>query len=220
MFHKGAPPPPPLGAPPPPPPPLLGAPAPPPPPLGPPASALTPPIGLGRSGPSVVDHVPHEFVTMVLPRALMQIPGHALYNEARKTITSKQQQIRTAKYAIYALNHQAEQAGIDVRLNPSDQDIIDKLETEYTYWLRTTDLDRDQLSAIIQWLKTEIMESIDKNRRVFYLIIDFQNIFGSLQDIIGKCPKKRDDPDKHSMYMSEIAEILCRIIMIKHKTIL
>jgi hypothetical protein len=160
--------------------------------------------------------VPHEFETMVLPRALMQIPGHALYNEARKTITSLEQQIRTAKYAIYALNHQAEQAGIDVRLNPSDQDIIDKLETEYTYWLRSTDLDRDQLSAIIQWLKTEIIKSIDKNRSVFYLIIDFQNIFGSLQDIIGKCPKKRDDPDKHSMYMSEIADILCRIVMIKH----
>jgi hypothetical protein len=153
---------------------------------------------------------------MVLPRTLMQIPGHALYNEARKTITSLEQQIRTAKYAIYALNHQAEQAGIAVRLNPSDQDIKDKLATEYTYWLRSTDLDRDQLSAIIQWLENEIMKSIGKNRRVFYLIIDFQNIFGSLQDIIGKCPKKRDDPDKHSMYMSEIADILCSIVMIKH----
>ena len=116
MSGSSAPPPPPLGVPPPPP----------------PASALTPPIGLGRSGPSVVDPVPHEFETMVLPRALMQIPGHALYNEARKTITSQEQQIRTAKYAIYALNHQAEQAGIAVRLNPSDQDIIDKLKTEYT----------------------------------------------------------------------------------------
>ena len=187
-------------------------PSPPPPP--PPATRL--PIGLRRSLPSVVDPVPHEFEKMVLPRELMQIPGQALYKEAIKTIASLEQQISSARDAIFAMNYQAEQAGIDVRLEPSDLEIIDKLKKDYTYWLRTADLDRGQLSDIIKWLETKIEESIRTNPNVFYLIIDFQNIFGSLQDIIGKCPNKRDDPDKHSMYMSEIADILCRIVMNRH----
>jgi len=206
MSGSSAPPPPPLGAPPPPPP--LGAP--------PPSASLRLPVGLRRSLPSVVDHVPHEFDEMVLPRQFMQIPGQALYKEAIKTIASLEQQISSARDAIYAMNYEAEKAGIAVRLEPSDPEIINKLKKEYTYWLRSADLRRGQLSAIIQWLKTEIIKSIRKNPNVFYLIIDFQNIFGSLQDIIGKCPKKRDDPDKHSMYMSEIAHILCRIVMDRH----
>ena len=171
------------------------------------------PVGVRRTSHSFVDLVPYEFTEMVLPRSLMQIPGEALYDEALKTIGSLEEQISFARNAIFAMNHQAEEAGIDVRLQPSDPELIAKLKNEYTYWLRTADLEMGQLSGIIKWLKKKIIESTNTNPNVFYLIIDFQNIFGSLQDIIGKCPKKQDNPDKHSMWMSEIADILCKIVM-------
>ena len=172
-----------------------------------------PPVGVRRTSHSFVDLVPHEFTDMVLPRPLMQIPGPALYGEASKTKISLDQQISSAKQAIYVMNQLAEQAHIDVRLAPTDREIETKLNTDYTYWLRTADLNIDQLSGIIEWLTKKITESITTNPNGFYLIIDFQNIFGSLQDIIGKCPRKQDDPDKHSMWMSEIADILCKIVM-------
>ena len=167
------------------------------------------------NGPSSVAPVPAEFKPMILPKWLQQKPSSGLYRAAKKAaLEGPEAQIAQARAGLRIFNAIIGSVGLNINLNikldPDGAAIVDKLNKDATYWLRTTDITRRQLLEIISWLQGKIEAGREKNPSAFYLIIDYQNFYGCLRDIIGP------GYDTH-VFMSEVADILCYIIKKKSR---
>ena len=165
------------------------------------------------SGPSVRWPVPKEFEQMVLPIEWQQKPTDRLYLEAQEAASrGPAAQITQAKVGIAELNSNIQRLGLDIALDPDDAAIVNKLSKDVTYWLRTFDITQPQLLGIMTWLQEKIKEGIKNNTHAFYLIIDYQNFYGCLRDVIG-------GGDNTHLFISELADILCWLITNKFKDI-
>ena len=163
------------------------------------------------NGPSSLAPVPDEFKPMILPKWLQQKPSSGLYRAAKKAaLEGPEAQIAQARAGLRIFNAIIGSVGLNIKLDPDGAAIVDKLNKDATYWLRTTDITRRQLLGIINWLQGKIEAGREKNPSAFYLIIDYQNFYGCLRDIIGP------GHDTH-VFMSEVADILCYIIKKKSR---
>jgi hypothetical protein len=155
--------------------------------------------------------VPYEFKYYFLLEEFMQIPSYELIQEVQAVSGSLAQQIEHATKTIGDLNTMAHELGLDVQLKPNNVEIEAKLKNDAAYWSRTGDLNYHQLAGIKTWLEGKIDSAVrSSGSNVIYLIIDFQNVFGCLQDFVGRIRIISGFYDTHDYRkcMMELADIL------------
>ena len=188
-----------------------------PPPTSVPSTTLAPrkPGQLKKTHPSFVSVVPLKYKEIIMP--YMQIPSQEIIDEATRVSSSLEDQVNLAKKKIKELNDTAWAVGLNIQLNPRDEQIEHKItNNDASYWLRTGNISESQLRNILGWLKDKINKQINySGEDIIYLIIDFQNVFGCYQDFTGRIPKIGDhyDPAKLRIAMKELAHILCSQLM-------
>ena len=163
---------------------------------------------LRRSHPSAINPIPSRYQEIVMPEQYRQKPSYETIKDAYTVNRTLEEQTQFANLQIGEMQSMTNRLGIQAQIAPDIKDIINKLiNTDSTYWARTTDITAEQIIGIIEWIHTKIQKHINLNssgRRIIYLIIDFQNVFGCLRDLIG--------PTSISENMMEIAHILCSLV--------
>jgi hypothetical protein len=155
--------------------------------------------------------VPYKLKDYFLLEEFMQIPSYELIHEVQAVSGSLAQQIEYATKTIEELNSMAQGLGLDVQLKPNNVEIEAKLKNDAAYWSRTGDLNYHQLAGIKTWLEGKIDSAVrSSGSNVIYLIIDFQNVFGCLQDFVGRISIISGFYDTHDYRkcMMELADIL------------
>jgi len=183
-----------------------------------PASANRP-AKLKKTYPSFISPVPYEFENYFLPQEYMQIPSSAQIAALQAVSGSLSDQIANAQTSINDLNAIAYGIGLDLELHPTEEQIVAKLKNDAAYWARTGHVDFLQLEGIKKWFEGKINSGIrscgSRGSRVIYLIIDFQNVFGCLQDFVGRLNINGDfyNADDYRKCMMELAHILCSKVL-------
>jgi hypothetical protein len=177
------------------------------------------PAKLRKTYPSFISPLPYEFEKYFLPQEYMQIPSSAQIAALQAVSGSLPEQIAYAQTSINDMNTIAYGLGLDLELRPTEEEIVAKLRTDAAYWARTGDIDFTQLEGIKEWFEGKIDSGIMscglRGSQVIYLIIDFQNVFGCLQDFVGKLNKDGDfyNYDDYRKCMMELAHILCSKVL-------
>ena len=165
---------------------------------------------LRRNNPSAIDPIPSRYRGIVMPEQYMQKPSYETIDDARIHSRSLEEQVHFANLQVGKMQSMTRELGLQAQIAPDIKDIIKKIiNTDSTYWARTTDISKEQIIGIIEWIQTKIQKHINSSgERIIYLIIDFQNVFGCLRDLIG--------PTNFSENMIEIADILCNLVRHLH----
>ena len=165
---------------------------------------------LRRAHPSAINPIPSRYQEIVMPEQYRQKPSYETIKDAHTVSRSLEEQTHFANLQIGQMQHMTNTLGIQAQIAPDIKDIINKLiNTDSTYWARTTDITAEQIIGIKEWIHTKIQKHIiSSDIRIIYLIIDFQNVFGCLRDLIG--------PTSISENMMEIADILCSLVQYLH----